>query len=120
MTYSEMKGIPTPSYLMPGNMIQFSIRALDEFDEEFDGIGMITESDHDYYGDENCEFRVEAVRYCLKLQCGDGMVRNTSLYYTRVDNHTSPLAAQFDDGIYEPDEDLNGGPTLIIHEVFEC
>lgn len=122
MTYSEMKGIPTPSYLMAGNLIQFSI--LDSNDDPqfmYEGIGLIVNSDHDYYGEEDEEFRVRAVRYCLDIKCDDGMVRSASLYYTRVDHHTSPLAAQFDDGIYEPIEDLTAeAGDLIIHEVFDC
>jgi len=122
MTYSEMNGIPTPICLLAGNVIRFSI--LDQNNDPqfmFDGIGMITNSDHDYYGEEDEEFRVRAVRYCLEIKCGDGMVRNASIYYEQVDHQTSPLAAQFDDGIYEPIEDLTAeAGDLIIHEVFEC
>lgn len=121
MTYSEMKGIPTPIYLMAGNLISFSI--LDPNDNPqfmYDGIGMIVNSDHDYYGNEDEEFRVRAVRYCLDIKCDDGKVRYASLYFDQVDHHVSPLAVQFDDGIYEPVQDVyDGGGDLILHEVFD-
>lgn len=120
MTYSEMTHIPTPSYLMPGNMISFSINSPDGWDEDYDGIGMIISIEHDYCAEECEEIDWSNIRYCTKIQCGDGMVRNASLYYTRVDHQTSPVAVQFEDGLYEPDDNLDGGSTLIIHEVFDC
>lgn len=122
MTYSEMNGIPTPSYLMPGNLIRFSL--LDPNDDPqfmYDGIGMIVVSDHDYYGNEDEEFRVSAVRYWFDIKCDDGMVRSGSIYFNPVDHLTSPLTVQFEDGLYEPVEDVHeGGGDLIIHEVFDC
>lgn len=120
MTFAEMTNIPTPSYLMPGNMISFSIITDNGWDDEYEGIGMITSIDHDYCAEEFLEIEWSNVRYCMKIQCNDGKVRNASLYYTRVDHQSSPAAVQFEDGLYEPDDNLDGGSTLIIHEVFDC
>jgi len=117
MTFAEMTDIPTPTYLIPGNTIQFSIR--DDV-EEFDGIGMITEIDFDYPCDDNDELDWNNIRFCPTIKCGDGQIRYTSLFYTRVDHQTSSFAVLFDNELYEPDSVPDGGTTLFIHEVFEC
>lgn len=121
MTYSELTEIPTPTYLIPGNTIQFSIRSWDGDVEEFDGIGMITDIDFDYPGDDgNDELDWNHIRFCPTIRCGDGQIRYTSLFYTRVDHQTSSLAVLFDNELYEPDSDPDGGTTLFIHEIFDC
>ena len=118
MTYSELTtDIPTPTYLVPGNMIDFSWRdELTTDDYDWSGIGMITELHWDQPGLDSDEVDFSNIRWCLTIQCSDGKSRYGSIHYIKVSEQESELAVQFPDGLYEIDyidED-----NLVINSVF--